>query len=489
MNGFIILGNQLFNPSYLKSYQSVPIFMAEDFSLCTHFRYHKHKLVFFLSSMRHYAEQLKSEGFKVEYNVLSENSFFIQLEKFLKKNKISKIFTFEVEDHFFQVELEKFLKKMKIEWVQISSPMFLFSKIEFKDYLKKYKKPMMKNFYEQKRKELNILMTPNKKPLGGKFSFDQENRMKLPKKIDIPNLKFPKPDLMTQEVMKVVNKYFADHPGKTDDFWLPVSSKEADVWFQFFLKEKLDQFGPYEDALSPLDPFLFHSALSPLMNIGFLTPEAMIKKALKVQDKVSLASLEGFIRQIMGWREFIRGIYHEYDDLQQEKNFFNHQNKLSKKWYQGGTNIPVLDDVLEKVFKFGYNHHIERLMVIGNLMLLLEVHPQEVHRWFMEMYVDSSDWVMGPNIFGMSQFSDGGIFATKPYICGSNYWLKMSSYKKGDWTDGVDGLYWQFIEKNQSFFLKNPRMSTMVSLVKKMDKDKKDRIYKAANKLRSELTL
>ena len=174
---------------------------------------------------------------------------------------------------------------------------------------------------------------------------------------------------------------------------------------------------------------------------------------------IPMNSLEGYVRQVIGWREFIRGIYHNFDEVQSKSNFWNHKRKLNENWYTGNTGIPPLDDAIKKANRFGYCHHIERLMIISNIMLLSQIHPQEVFKWFMEMFVDSSDWVMGPNVYGMAQFSDGGIFATKPYICGSNYLLKMSNYKKGDWCNEVDGLYWGFINNNRDFFAKNPRMS------------------------------
>lgn len=183
----------------------------------------------------------------------------------------------------------------------------------------------------------------------------------------------------------------------------------------------------------------------------------------------------------------MRGIYHEYDEVQQKENFFGHKKKLKACWRKADTGIPVVDKTIEKILKYGYCHHIERLMVLSNLMLILEVDPREVHAFFMEMFIDSLDWVMGPNVYGMGQFSDGGIFATKPYFSGSNYILKMSHEKKGDWCDEWDGLYWSFIDRNREFFSKNYRMSMMVSMFDKMDEDKKKRIAKAADNARDRL--
>tara|TARA_Y100000385_G_C12909521_1_gene557764 strand:- start:74 stop:886 length:813 start_codon:yes stop_codon:yes gene_type:complete len=268
---------------------------------------------------------------------------------------------------------------------------------------------------------------------------------------------------------------------------MATSRKEALKELNFFLKNKFELFGVFEDAIDLRDPFLYHSVLSPYINIGFITPEEIVKKALEAD--VSINSKEGFIRQIIGWREFIHGIYQEYSEFQENENFFKHKRKLKECWYQGNTGILPLDDAIKKVNKYGYNHHIERLMIISNLMLLCRVDPREVHKWFMEMYVDSSDWVMGPNVYGMAQFSDGGIFATKPYISGSNYILKMSHYRKDDWSEIWDGLYWMFIKDNQDFFKKNYRMSMMVKLLEKMDDSKKKKLFKLANEFISATTL
>ena len=220
-----------------------------------------------------------------------------------------------------------------------------------------------------------------------------------------------------------------------------------------------------------------------MVNAGLLTPEEVVNEAIKAMEKnpdIPLSSVEGFVRQVMGWREFVRGIYQNFSDVEEQKNFFNHKRKLTHHWYDGTTGLPPVDDAIKKANEFGYCHHIERLMVLSNIMLLSELHPHEVHKWFMELFVDSADWVMGPNVYGMGQFSDGGIFATKPYISGSNYILKMSDYKKGDWCDVWDGLFWRFIGNHAAFFSKNPRMNMMVKLLEKMDPAKKKKLLAAA---------
>ena len=216
--------------------------------------------------------------------------------------------------------------------------------------------------------------------------------------------------------------------------------------------------------------------------MGLITPEEIINKILKkdLENKFRLNSLEGYIRQLIGWREFMKGIYDNFSHDMEKGNFFNNENKLKDTWYSGTTGLEPLDHAIRNVLKNGWSHHIERLMILSNIMNLCEIKPKEVYKWFMEMFVDAYDWVMKPNVFSMGLFSEGGIFATKPYICGSNYFLKMMDFKKGDWCEIMDGLYWRFIQKNKTFFLKNPRLSMMVRNLEKMDKNRKENIFSKA---------
>ena len=347
----------------------------------------------------------------------------------------------------------------------------------------------MKTFYERQRKGLDILMKDGK-PSGGKYSYDEDNRKKIPKGHTPPKIKFAKPSANFKTSKKCVEKYFSSHIGAIEDFFYPTTIKDANKFFENFVSERFDLFGPYEDAIHSDFDFNYHSLISASINIGHLPPKDIIDKTLKLgaKNQIPLNSLEGFIRQIIGWREFIRGIYHNYNEVQENSNFWNHERKLTEHWYSGSTGIAPLDNVIRKVYRFGYCHHIERLMILSNIMLLCEIHPKEVHRWFMEMFVDSSEWVMGPNVYGMGQFSDGGIFATKPYICGSNYIIKMSNYQKGEWSDIVDGLYWHFISKNKKFFNKNPRMSLTVKMFDKISPERKELIFNQRQKFIERVT-
>lgn len=497
MNLVIVLGNQLFNPSIYtkKNIDSTKtiFFLREDRELCTYYKFHKQKIIFFLAAMRTYAKELITHKHQVHYEDMSVHkdwSYEDSLENFIKEKKIKKVSFFEIEDKFFEKRILKICASLGLEVEVWQSPMFLTSREQFETYLAGYKKPFMKTFYEGQRRRLNVLMMDDK-PVGGKWSYDEENRSPLPKKMTTPDLPTVSSSKIISDVSALCEKLFPNHPGDAHNFWLPVDRAGAQDWFRVFLRERLEKFGPYEDAISPHSDFLFHSVLTPFLNVGLLTPGEVIKTTLNygAKNKIPLASLEGFIRQIIGWREFIRGIYQNYSEKQDEANFWNHKKKLSTKWYKGETGVPPLDQALTRVWKRGYLHHIERLMVVGSLMLLLEVDPKEAHRWFMEMFIDSSDWVMGPNVYGMALFSDGGIFATKPYFCGSNYYRKMGGFPEGEWCDGVDGLYWGFIKKHPEFFQKNPRLSMMARSADKIPKQRWQRIQKAAGALSKQLVV
>ena len=492
MKLFLVLGNQLFSPKYLKDFTDQTFYMCEDFGLCTFQKHHKLKILLFLSSMRSYRDELKSKKFKVIYNDCNEDfklSYEKKLEKIIKEKKIKEVYFFEIEDIFFENKLKLFLNKKNIKFKEIKSPMFLTSRVEFKEYLKDTKRPFMANFYKINRSKFGILMNKDGTPKGGKWSFDEENRKKLPDKVKIPkNLKF-KFTKHTEEIKKFIDKNFKNHPGSTDNFWFPTTREQSQKLLDQFLKDKLNLFGDYEDAVSNKSNILFHSALSPIINLGLITPREILEKIKKIEKKVRINSLEGYVRQIIGWREFMRGIYQNYDKRLEDSNFFNHKNKMKLSWYNGTTGLDPLDYSIKNALNYGWSHHIERLMILANIMNLCQIHPKQVYKWFMEMFVDSSDWVMAPNVYGMGLFSDGGIFATKPYICGSSYFLKMMDFKKGEWCNIMDGLYWNFINRNRKFFQKNPRLSMMVRVFDKMKSERKKLILKAADKFVKENTI
>ena len=367
--------------------------------------------------------------------------------------------------------------------------MFIDTRESFKEFVGDKTFILQANYYKKARKEMDLLLEDGK-PVGGKWSFDDENRKKLPKGYIIPELPTIKKRDDSEEISNFINTEFKDHPGIINNIF-PFTSEQALDWLNVFFDERFKDFGPYEDAIFMGEHFQLHSALSSSMNLGIITPQQVITEARNYakENDIPLNSLEGFIRQIIGWREFIRGIYQNFSEKMIDANYWNHQRKLSDAWYTGETGIEPLDDAIKGALEFGYTHHINRLMVLASIMNMSRIHPSEIYKWFMEMFVDSSEWVMVPNVFGMGTFADGGIFATKPYICGSSYILRMSNFKKGDWCEIVDGLYWKFIEDNREFFASNPRLSLMIRALDKLDKDRKLRIFKAADTFIKEKTL
>ena len=491
---FVILGNQLFSPEILKKHNCTDVFMAEDFELSTYQKHHKLKLFLFLCSMREYRDELRKTGINVHYFELTtreeKQNYSKLLKTFINNHRVTKLDLFEIEDKDFETNLISEVKKMEIEYHIHQSPMFMFTREEFSNFHKNSKTFRMNSFYIYGRKKFSVLVDKDQNPIGGKWSFDTENRKKIPSNITIPSMSdFPK-SVYQDEICNLIEEHFSDHPGFLKEVWFPVRRVDAEIQFQCFLRERFMNFGEYEDAMVEEKNFLFHSCISAMLNIGLLSPDYVIRETVKFAEEnyIPINSLEGFIRQVMGWREFMRGVYQEKGTYQVKQNYWNHQRDLSKNWYDGTTGIVPLDDSIKKALRQGYNHHIPRLMVISNIMNMCEIKPDVIYKWFMEMYIDSSDWVMVPNVFGMATYADGGLLSTKPYTCGSNYILKMSNYKRGDWCDTVDGLYWRFTEKNIQFFKSNPRLSFLKRTLERMSPDRKNHIYNKAEEFIERVT-
>ena len=483
----LILGNQLFPLDEQPLDKNSTIFMCEDLGLCTDIKHHKAKIALFFFAMRSYKESLLKHGYSVEYKDCFSDfsvSYIDKLEIYIKSNNIKKISFYEIEDKPFEKELFELIKKNNLDYEEIRSPMFLDTRDSFKTFAKDKKFLLQGNYYKKNRREFNILLNEGK-PEGGKWSYDELNRLKLPKDYELPQLPSIPAPIDKEIVFSFINEHFSDHPGNLN-LLMPYNSEQAKVWLIEFFNKRFNDFGPYEDAIVEDEHFLLHSVLSSSLNLGLLTPKYVIEEAIKYADvnKIPLNSIEGFIRQIIGWREFIRGIYQNYSHQMFNSNYWNHTRKMKDTWYEGTTGIPPVDNAIKGAHETGYTHHINRLMVLSNVMNMCQIHPDEIYKWFMEMFVDSSEWVMVPNVYGMGTFSDGGIFATKPYICGSSYMLRMSNFKKGDWCDAVDGLYWQFIETNREFFSSNPRLGLMIRSLDKINLDRKAKIYKAADTFR-----
>lgn len=376
---------------------------------------------------------------------------------------------------------------IKIEW--LDSPCFV-TPSEWRDnFFSNGKKPFMKTFYEAQRRRMNIMIDAEGKPEGGHWSYDADNRKKLPKKVAVPEAPTVQRESIDDRYIAEAKSWMAGSgavAGDCDGFRYPITHSAASKWLDDFLEQRFLGFGTYEDALSTRGDFLYHSVLTPMLNIGLLTPQQVVERCINYAKihAVPLNDLEGFVRQIIGWREFVAIMYLRHGREMRVQNFWQCQEPMPASILNWRTGIEPVDYVLDKVQREGYAHHIERLMVLGNFMLLLRIHPDAVYRWFMNMFVDAYDWVMVPNLYGMSQFSDGGTMVTKPYISGSNYILKMSDFKKGQWCAVWDALYWSFIDDYRSFFEGQYRMRMMVSHLDRMGAEKLDGHHALAKEFR-----
>lgn len=469
----LIFPHQLFEDSDLFHEIKFAI-IVEDYHFFGRMNFHKQKLIFHRATMKAYAAKLKKKGIEIKY--FEYESCVDGLEAvftFCNKNAIKTIDMFDIVDYNLMKRLKKEAKHQKISLAIHETPAFLLSHTDVITMFSDKKRHTMASFYTKVRKRFNILIKKGK-PLGGSWSFDSQNRHPMPPQLKVPPIPKRNTSPFVKEARIYVEKNFPNNPGFSNSFIYPVTSTHSIKWLRLFLKTKLKFFGPYQDAIKKTNPICFHSIISPLLNVGLLLPQTVVSETLEYAHKVNipLNSLEGFLRQVVGWREFVRGVYCSIGLLQKNSNFFKHTRRLSQDFWKATTDIPPLDISIKHVLKYAYTHHIDRLMVIGNFMLLSQIHPNDVYQWFMELFIDSYDWVMIPNIYGMSQYADGGRITSKPYCSSSKYILAMSDFKKSNWCELWDALYWNFIHQHAKLFSTNPRMNLVVSLLKKMDKNR-----------------
>ena len=437
--------------------------------------------------MKRYEAQLHEQGFEtlyIDYDP-TPGALAKQLARVCRSIKSSprKLMVADPTDFILEKRLQRISHKIKVEIEVLPNPGFLNSREQNIDYRAGKKRWFMADFYKFQRRRLNILMDDDE-PIGGRWSFDEDNRKKVPKELlsEVPAILKLKYDPIDHEAVQYVHDRFPDNPGQLEQLYYPTSRADAKKWLRHFLKHRFGQFGIYEDAIVRGESWLWHSVLTPALNVGLLTPDEVVKAALAHAKKheTLLNSVEGFIRQVIGWREFIRATYQDLGVSMRTTNHWNHTRSIPFSFYNGTTGIEPIDDTIGRILKTGYCHHIERLMVLGGFMFLCEFDPDEIYRWFMEMFVDSYDWVMVPNAYAMSQHADGGQITTKPYFSGSSYIRKMSHYKKGEWCDIWDGLYWRWIWNRADLLAKNHRWAMPCAMVKKMDKEKRQTHLKNA---------
>lgn len=450
------------------------IIMVEEHLFFTQYPFHKQKIAFHRASMKAFREDMKYKEFKYIPATDDLHDIRVLIPK-LREDGYNSLGFIDPVDDWLQNRVIEAAEKANIIIKHYEASLFINQKKDLEPYFRSDKKKFFQTkFYKNERERLGVLLDENGKPEGGKWTYDTENRKKYPKGKNAPSINFPKSDELWSESVEYVKEHFSSNYGDIDLCLYPYTVEESEKWLQQFLEYRFAEFGPYEDAIVKEESFLHHSVLTPMLNVGLLKPTEVIDTAISFakENKVPIQSMEGFIRQIMGWREFMRGMYHAKGVEMRTKNFWGFERKIPKEFYTGETGITPIDNTIKKLLKTGYCHHIERLMVLGNFMVLCEFDPDEVYQWFMELFIDSYDWVMVPNVYAMSQFADGGLFATKPYISSSNYIKKMSNYSSGDWEQIWDGLFWRFMHKQRSFFKGNPRLGMLLNNLNKMGEEK-----------------
>jgi deoxyribodipyrimidine photolyase-related protein len=481
----LIFPHQLFQQSPLLSVEG-PTYLVEEFLFFNQYNFHIQKIAFHRATMKFYENYLREEGCQVRYIQAQEPEADVRrLIARLAGEGVESLVIIDPVDDWLLRRIRAGCRQHTLELRVLESPLFLNTGSELSTFFKPSKKKYFQTeFYKQERIRRNILLDDKGGPVGGQWSYDAENRKKYPKGKAVVRVEYPPENAYHREARAYTLKYFSSNLGSLNgSLNYPVGFEESRQWLHQFLDQRLAGFGDYEDAILYREVLLNHALLTPMLNVGMLTPEEVLIEALdySFSQEVPINSIEGFVRQIIGWREFIRGVYVTRGREERTRNFWGFTRKIPASFYDGTTGILPVDATIQKVLQTGYCHHIERLMVLGNFMLLCEFDPDEVYRWFMELFIDAYDWVMVPNVYGMSQFADGGLMSTKPYISGSNYLMKMSDYPKGDWQDTWDALFWRFLDTQRTFFLKNPRLGMLVKTFDKWDETKKATILQKAN--------
>lgn len=477
----LIFPHQLFPDHPVLKHDCDKIYLVEDslFFGDKHnpLKFHKQKLVLHRASMMAFKDELEEKGVTTSYIEYDEDQTIIDILNDINPDTVICV---DPTDYL----LERRLRRFSGEKITLlPSPLFINSKEDNEKYLADGKL-FMQEFYKFQRRRLNILIDDNKKPSGEKWSFDDENRKKVPKSHypEIPNDPGARTNNYVTDAIQYVEEHFPGNYGNTDSFSYAINRQQALVVLNDFCKERLHLFGDYEDAIVKDRSQVYHSMLSPYINIGLISPMEVVNKVLEYAkaNDIALNNTEGIIRQIIGWREFIRMVYEKHGNAMRNSNEWNHRRHMSDLWYTGNTSIDPIDVTISKTLDTAYAHHIERLMVLGNFMFLCRIKPDHIYNWFMEMYIDAYDWVMVPNVYGMTQSTQKGLMTTKPYISGSNYIKKMSDYSNGAWTEIWDALYWNTIIENLDELVANGRMHFVTTRAKKFTtQEKKDYKEKA----------
>ncbi len=496
----LILGDQLnSHHSWFKTVDdSVTYVMMEVRTETDYAWHHIQKVVGFFSAMRSFANELKPKKHNVNYIHLNDEnnlqSFEKNLNALLNHGNYTQ-FEYQLPDEYrLDALLKNYCAKLSIPYAAFDTEHFFSTREELGLFFEGKKTFMMESFYRAIRKKHNVLMEGDK-PTTGQWNYDGDNRKKLPK-----DHKPTQPLVFNNDVCKIVSELKGTDVstiGTIDaaNFIWPINREQSLALLDFFVKECLPLFGSYQDAMTPNEWSLYHARISFSMNVKMISPKEVISRAIQEwgnrKDEIEYNQLEGFVRQIIGWREYMRGIYWlkmpEFASL----NFFNHTEKLPDWYWTGNTKMNCLKDAITQSLNYAYAHHIQRLMITGNFALLAGIHPDEVDAWYLGVYIDAIEWVEITNTRGMSQFADGGIVGTKPYVSSASYIDKMSNYcgscfykkalKTGDKACPFNSLYWNFYDKNENKLSKNPRIGMMYNVWNKMKPEDKVSLLEQAD--------
>lgn len=482
------------------------VLMIEAAREATYVPQHKHRLILFFSAMRHFRDGLRDRGYTVHYAALSDRnnrgSFRKELPRWVHKTGTKALIATQPGDHRIQAELWEALRNEDCALEIRPDRHFMCSDEAFRAVAHGKKRLVLETFYRAMRRHYRILLDSKGNPTGGKWNYDADNRGRFGKD-GPPDIKTPYSfswDDTTMAVAKLVEKRFQESPGKAERFDYPVSTEQAYTALDDFVTHRLADFGQYQDAMAAGHPYLYHSRLSSSLNLHLLDPRDAIAKAVQAYENgdAPLNSVEGFVRQILGWREYIRGIYWREMPDYERQNELEADLPMPALLWTADTEMNCIRQCVGQLIEHAYTHHIQRLMVLGLFCLLLGVRPQEVNCWHHSMYIDAIDWVSLPNVIGMSQYADGGLLATKPYCASGAYIQRMSNYCQGcrfnprkatgENACPFTTLYWDFLSRNRKRLKTNQRMNYQFANLDKKSPSQRHVIHKQADQLKSKIT-
>jgi deoxyribodipyrimidine photolyase-related protein len=464
----------------------------------TYVRHHKKKIAFIFSAMRHFAEALRQAGWTVDYVRLeapgNTGSFAGEVERAIGRHNPERFIITEPGEWRVRDAMQRWSGDFQIDVQVVDDDRFICSHTEFKSWTEGRKQLRMEHFYREMRRKTGLLMAGDQ-PAGGQWNYDSENRKPAKDNLFMPQPKRTEPDNITAEVLDLVAARFNNNFGDLQPFWFAVTAEQAQLVLARFIEVALPSFGDYQDAMLRGKPFLYHSLIALYINTGLLDPLAVCQRVEReyVEGRAPLNAVEGFIRQIIGWREYVRGIYWLKMPKYVDQNFLGATRALPDFYWTGDTDMACLRAAIVQTREEAYAHHIQRLMVTGNFAMLAGVDPKAIHEWYLAVYADAYEWVELPNTLGMSQFADAGLLGSKPYASSGNYINKMSNYcadcaydvkkKTGDGACPFNPLYWSFLVRNDAKLRSNPRMAQTYRTWDRMTDEKKSKYLESAAKI------